>query len=61
MTQPATFDEWLSLGLKKGWAAMYCATHDDTPTTHDEDLEYQMWDDPPCLPALRIYLPENYQ
>lgn len=48
------FDEWLRMGMEKGWCGpAVCQTHDGTPTTTDEDEEFEEGD--PCLHILRLY------
>lgn len=48
------FDEWLRMGMEKGWCGpAVCQTHDGTPTTADEDEEWETGD--PCLHILRLY------
>lgn len=50
-----SFEEWLSLGIEKGWMSeMTCYTHDGTPMTEEESE-----DDEPCIAIARMYGPEG--
>ena len=50
-----TFSEWLEIGLEKGWVSEpACSTHDGTPMTEEEELEWEQGLDP-CLPVLRLW------
>lgn len=52
--QPPDFDIWLAQGIAQGWCGpAVCASHDGTPTTADEDEEWEIGD--PCLHILRLY------
>lgn len=49
------FDEWLQMGLKKGWCGpAVCATHDGIPSSEAEDNESMDGYDP-CLHVIRLY------
>jgi hypothetical protein len=50
------FDEWLQLGIEKGWVAgePFCHTHDGDPyMTEEEDQEWEEGGDP-CMPVLKL-------
>lgn len=50
-----TFDDWVRFGIAKKWAGPpVCVTHDGTPTTEDEDAQWEQGDDP-CIHVLRLY------
>ena len=50
-----TFDEWLRTGMDCGWCGpAVCSTHDGTPTSADEDNEFDDGYDP-CIPIVRLY------
>jgi hypothetical protein len=52
--RPHDFDTWLAQGIAQGWCGpAVCASHDGTPTTADEDEEWETGD--PCLHILRLY------
>ena len=49
------FEEWVRLGLDKGWCGPpVCATHDGVPSSEAEDNEFMDGDDP-CLHIVRLY------
>jgi hypothetical protein len=49
-----TFDEWLKIGMDKGWCGpSVCVTHDGVPMTEQE--EESLYDDEPCIHAIRLY------
>lgn len=36
------FDEWLAIGIEKGWCSpVFCWTHDAPPTSEAEDAEIE--------------------
>jgi hypothetical protein len=51
------FNEWIEIGLSKGWAVGACYTH-DLPITIEEEQAFETGEDP-CIPMLRIYEPEE--
>lgn len=46
-------EEWLNVGLEKGWITGFCATHDGAPLTKAEHQEFDEGD--PCIPAFRVW------
>jgi hypothetical protein len=51
-----TFDEWMQVGIARGWIAEgVCAMHDGLPMTDAETAEADAGGDP-CLPALRVWI-----
>jgi hypothetical protein len=46
---------WLQYGIEKGWVTnIFCVTHDGPPYT-EEDAEFEEeYDEPPCMPCVRI-------
>jgi len=49
-----TFDEWVKLGVEKGWVGpILCSTHDGIPLTEDEDNDFDEGD--PCIWIMRAY------
>lgn len=49
------FDTWLNIGIAAGYCGpAICDTHDGTPTTADEDAQYENGYDP-CIHILRLY------
>lgn len=54
VVDPPSFDDWLDIGIAKGWVgAPVCGTHDGTPTSAQEDAEFEESD--PCIHILRLY------
>ena len=54
-----SFDQWMELGIMRGFVgAPICHTHDGLPTTAEED---EAWDDgdDPCIHILRLYRNEE--
>lgn len=52
---PTTVEEWLELGIEKGWVSSpFCGTHDTSPMTAEEE---QQWEDgsDPCSGHVRIW------
>ncbi len=48
-------EQWLAYGRSQGWCGpAVCATHDGTPTSETEDLEFEEGFDP-CIHILRLY------
>jgi len=54
VTDP-TFDEWLLVGIGKGWVSpVVCQTHDGVPMMPEEEEAWEDgWD--PCIPVLRVW------
>lgn len=49
------FDEWLQVGLTKGWCGpAVCQTHDGIPISEREDAEFEDGNDP-CINIIRLY------
>ena len=49
------FDEWVRLGLDKGWCGPpVCSTHDGIPTSEAEDNEFMDGTDV-CVHVIRLY------
>lgn len=58
-SEPMTFLEWLELGMRAGWVGpLLCQTHDGTPTTEDEEQQFENGDDP-CISIVRFYGDHN--
>ncbi|MFZ9715859.1 MAG: hypothetical protein ACO3CH_00180 [Ilumatobacteraceae bacterium] len=52
---PIDFDEWIAIGISKGWCGPpVCYTHDGLPTTAAEDEEFEDGSDP-CMHIIRLY------
>lgn len=50
-----TFTDWLATGIAAGYCGpAICYTHDGTPTTADEDDQFDDGHDP-CIHILRLY------
>jgi len=50
-----SFDEWVATGIAAGYCGpVVCETHDGTPTTADEDEQFDYGGDP-CIPVIRVY------
>jgi hypothetical protein len=48
------FDEWIKLGIEKGWCGPpVCYTHDGLPLSASEDEEFN--DGDPCVHIIRMY------
>jgi len=50
---------WLEIGQQSGWCSdVVCGTHDGTPLL---DSEYDLFEEggDPCIPTVRIYVPED--
>jgi hypothetical protein len=55
------FDEWIKLGIEKGWCgAPVCSTHDGIPQSQEED---NLWDEgtDPCIHIVRLYSDKDEQ
>ena len=54
MKEIEDFDDWLALGIKRGFCGPpVCSTHDGIPTSEEEDLEWEEYD--PCVHVIRPY------
>jgi hypothetical protein len=51
------FDEWLAVGVRNGWVSEACGMHDTLPLTDAERARVELGQDP-CVPMLRVYVPE---
>jgi hypothetical protein len=52
--QEIYFDEWIKVGIKRGWCGpAVCYTHDGLPTTLKEDEE--LYEGDPCIHIIRLY------
>ena len=50
-----TFEEWMSMGISRGWCGPpVCFTHDGIPSALYEDEEFEEGNDP-CLHGVRLY------
>jgi hypothetical protein len=50
-----TYDEWIAHGITQGWCGPpVCDTHDGTPTTEEEDDDFNAGGDP-CIGIVRLY------
>lgn len=50
-----SFEEWLAYGREQNWCGpAVCSTHDGTPTSVEEEDEFEDGFDP-CLHVLRLY------
>jgi len=50
-----SFDEWILIGIMKGWCGPpVCYTHDGLPTSAAEDEEFESGSDP-CMHIIRLY------
>ena len=48
------FDEWITLGIEKGWCGPpVCYTHDGLPMSTSEEEEFNEGD--PCIHIIRMY------
>jgi hypothetical protein len=48
------FDEWIALGIEKGWCGPpVCYTHDGLPMSTSEEEEFIEGD--PCIHIIRMY------
>lgn len=55
------FNEWINLGIEKGWIGPpVCHTHDGLPTTREEDCAWEDGDDP-CINIARFYVDKDEQ
>jgi hypothetical protein len=53
------FDEWMKIGLKRGWCGPpVCYTHDGVPTSPEEEDEFEEGHDP-CIHVIRMYESEE--
>lgn len=56
-----SFDEWMSIGINRGWAGPpVCYTHDGLPTAFAEDDEFDEGHDP-CIHIIRLYEGEEHR
>jgi hypothetical protein len=54
MQEIEDFDDWLALGIERGFCGPpVCSTHDGIPTSEEEDLEWEEYD--PCVHVIRPY------
>ena len=54
MKEIEDFDDWLALGIERGFCGPpVCSTHDGIPTSEEEDLEWEEYD--PCVHVIRPY------
>ena len=54
MKEIEDFDDWLELGIERGFCGPpVCSTHDGIPTSEEEDLEWEEYD--PCVHVIRPY------
>lgn len=54
-----SFEEWLREGINCGFCGPpVCDTHDGTPTSLSEDIEFDDGHDP-CISVLRLYVDEE--
>lgn len=59
--QEMSFDEWMSIGIARGWCGPpVCYTHDGLPTAFAEDEEFEEGSDP-CLHIIRLYEDEEHR
>ena len=50
-----SFDEWMKIGIERGWCGPpVCYTHDGLPTTEADDAEWDSGSDP-CIHIIRLY------
>ena len=50
-----TFNEWITVGIEKGWCGPpICYTHDGLPMSNEEDVEFGEGQDP-CMHIIRMY------
>lgn len=51
-----TIEEWLQIGMEKGWCGpVICHTHDGLPTSEEEEKMFEENDDV-CIHILRMYV-----
>lgn len=56
-----SFDEWISIGLSRGWCGPpVCYTHDGLPMSDEEDAMWADGDDP-CQHIIRLYEDEEHK
>ena len=54
------FDEWMRIGIEKGWIGpAVCSTHDGIPTSEEEDLLWEEED--PCIHVIRPYFDADHK
>lgn len=54
-----SFDDWIAVGIKKGWCGPpVCYVHDGLPTTQSDDEAWDNGDDP-CIHVIRLYEDEE--
>lgn len=56
MEKEIDFDEWVQVGIDKGWVAgePFCYTHDGDPyMTEEEEADWEAGGDP-CAPVLKL-------
>ena len=50
---------WLEIGQQSGWCGeVVCGTHDGSPLLESEYDRFDAGEDP-CIPMVRIYVPED--
>ncbi len=59
-TTSMSFDEWLHIGLERGWCGPpVCSTHDGIPMSEQEEAEFDEGD--PCVHIIRLYEDEEHK
>jgi hypothetical protein len=52
--QEVYFNDWLKVGIEKGWCGpAVCYTHDGLPLSAKEEEE--LWEQDPCVHIIRLY------
>lgn len=55
MTDADKFEQWLKVGVSRGWCGpAVCNTHDGIPMSEDEDERFESGEDP-CVHIVRLY------
>ena len=55
MTALTDYGDWLKHGMDMGWVGpAVCVSHDDIPTSEEEDAQVEEGGDP-CLWVIRVY------
>lgn len=58
-SEEMTFDEWMTIGITRGWCGPpVCHTHDGVPASAEEDEQWNEGDDP-CIHIVRMYEDEQ--
>ena len=59
MTNHMDVRDWVQYGVDRGYAETYCYMHDSSPMTDQEEEDYVVNGEDPCIPTLRVWLDQE--